>query len=195
MISGLFLHPSKNYKRIFIPPVFALFLFEFCSFFPLGSHLDFCDHYEENGCAELQPQKRTYEIRVRDSKKNTWYDFGYEMYFHTRQTPGIYVDFTRSLTEEEFKKFKESIQCSYRLYKDKEQEVSGHMEGMKINPDRSGFWCFDYLGSMLVAYHKRYGSIQEKPDEDFFPVFLEISYDSSLEEVRGSGTAEIQVKW
>jgi len=182
----------KNKKIISasIPVIFGMY----CFLLPLHSKAEYCDDFSDSVCASQSEEKLLYKIEVLESRKGSWYDLGYYMYFHTRQTPGIRVSFSRPLNNEEFQIFEKTIQCNYRLFK-KNEEVSGHLEGLHVDEDRSGFWCFDYLGTMLVKFHKKYGTIQEKPEESFFPVNLELSYKSSLEEIQGKNITEIQVKW
>jgi hypothetical protein len=184
----------KNVFYSFALIVPVLIIFFSCAKTALTSSVSFCDNHNGKVCQSPQADARTYSISVPDSKKGSWYDLGYYMYFHTRQTPGIYVAFNRKLTEEEFLLFKESIKCNYRLFKG-EDEISGHMEGLHMDESRSGFWCFDYLGTMLVSFHKKYKTIKAKPGIEFFPVKLELSYSSSVDGVRGFRLAEIKVNW
>lgn len=165
-----------------------------CNPFALETRIEFCDNYNHSGCQNPQKEHRIYSISVPDTKKESWFDLGYYMYFHSRQTPGIRVEFTRKLNSKEKQVLKDTLRCEYRLYKEG-KEVTGHLEGLRIDDDFGGFWCFDYLGTMMVSFHKKYGSIQQKPLQSFFPVFLDLSFSSEVKEINGSRRAEIMVEW
>jgi len=132
----------------------------------------FCDDYGSQCNHKMEPEHR-YQISVPIHKTKSWYEFGYHMYFHTRQTPGIRVNFAKTLTSEEKSKLEKSLECSYS-FKKGGKEVKGELEGKRV--DDNGFWCFDYLGTMIVKYHKSNETLEEKPVEDFFPAELKLHY-------------------
>jgi len=134
-----------------------------------------CDDFAEGVCRQSAPKNGVYSFELPEEKTKTWFDFAYYMYFHSRQTPGMRVEFSRKFKDSE-QTLRSSLHCAYRLQKG-ETFVEDHMEGIRWDEDGSALWCFDYLGTMLVKYHKKYGSIQSKPSSNFFPVTLTLSLE------------------
>ncbi len=143
-----------------------------------------CDDFQEGKCTGGAPENGTYRFDLPAEKTKTWFDLAYHMYFHSRQTPGMRVEFSRGLKKDE-ESFRASAKCFYRLEKG-EKFVEDHMEGMRWDEDGSGLWCFDYLGTMLVKFHKKYGTIQARPSADFSPVLLTMRLEN------GPGAAQVQ---
>jgi hypothetical protein len=141
------------------------------------------------------PDLRTYTISgMPESKKESWFALDHYIYFHSRQTPGIRVELARAAEGGEYDELERTLECRYRLIRGA-QEVSGIMKGRRIDPDGAGFWCFDYLGSMLDRFHKEYGVSQSAPEPNFFPIELELSFDSAVRGVRGKKRIKINVEW
>ncbi|MCE9596621.1 MAG: hypothetical protein K8S54_01505 [Spirochaetia bacterium] len=136
-----------------------------------------CDDFSEGKCKEGAPKNGVYSFQIPVEKTKTWFDFAYHMYFHSRQTPGMRVEFTRDIATGD--PLRQSLHCKYKLERGADF-VEDHMEGLRWDEDGSGLWCFDYLGTMLVKFHKKFGSIQGKPTVDFFPINLTISLDGGL---------------
>ncbi len=154
----------------------------------------FCDNWRSEECTMKMEPDRTYEISIPESRKKTWFDLGYYMYFHSRQTPGIRVELSHKPSLDRVDALRNGLRCSYRLRKG-ERFVEGEMEGVRMDKDGGGFWCFDYLGTMLVNYHKKYNSIQEPPETDFFPVHIEMHYRTGLTGIEGGEEATVSVIW
>ncbi len=145
--------------------------------------VSFCDLYEENGCVEpWNGTRRTYSPEIPEYKQDSWYDLGYHMYFHTRETPGVRVKFNRGLSSGEIAGLEKNLHCEYELERDG-KIVSGHLEGTRVDAD--GIWCFDYLGTMLVNWHKENGSEQQRPSADFFPVQLRLFFAAGQPAIDG----------
>jgi hypothetical protein len=66
-------------------------------------------------------------------------DFCYDLYFHKKITVGLNVNSTQP---------KISYNCIYRI----NQGPEFLLEGSRNYEDH--FWCFDYLGSMILNYYK-----------------------------------------
>ncbi len=161
---------------------------------PAVDNISLCDDMGADKCASPMEPVRTYTFAAPENKKSSWFDLGYYMYFHSRQTPGMLVKFNRSLDSRELAILKESLHCNYRLEKDGKY-LSGHLEGKRIDPDASSFWCFDYLGSMLVKFQKLHGDVRKKPEKSFFPVRLTLEFDSRLPGFKGEILSTISVDW
>jgi len=152
------------------------------------SSASICDDFSENSCKLGAPAGGLYKFVLPGEKTESWFDLGYFMYFHARQTPGMRVEFTQPWPEgAEAEKH-----CSFALRRG-EQAVEGHLEGMRWDEDRKGFWCFDYLGSMLIQFHKKFGSVRSKPEMSFFPVRLSMQWHGGP--VRAEVTEEIRLEW
>jgi len=156
--------------------------------------MSFCDNYRDGRCTEAVGRVRRYTIDPPASKRDSWYDLGYFMYFHSRETPGIRIDLNHTLNNDDLEILRESLVCRYR-FGSGEKAISGRLEGVRIDPDGGGFWCFDYLGSMIVNYHKKQKAERNIPDPSFFPVELEFSFSSRIPWVNGKKSAEITVTW
>lgn len=147
-----------------------------------------CDDFSDHSCRLSAPPGGLYKFSLPGEKTESWFDLGYFMYFHARQTPGMRVEFTRAWPEPAAP----ANHCSFTLRRG-EQTVDGHLEGMRWDEDRKGFWCFDYLGSMLIQFHKKFGSVQSKPEMSFFPVHLSMQWQAGS--VRAEVTEEIRLEW
>lgn len=133
-----------------------------------------CDLHQSDGCA-LRPGT-TYELRpatgLSDSLKS-WTDFAHYLYFHSRVTPGIRVDI-RWMSERERSRMSEAV-CEWSLEDPKQRyhSVNGRMEGVRT--DKNGLWCFDYLGTMLLAFARANGIASEKANPAaIFPLRLRL---------------------
>lgn len=140
-----------------------------------------CDDFADGKCKEGPPQNGVYRFQIPAEKTQTWFDFAYHMYFHSRQTPGLRVEFTRDIAADDA--LRSSLHCKYKLERGG-KSVEDHMEGLRWDEDGSGLWCFDYLGSMLVKYHKQFGSIKDRPNIDFFPINLTLTLEGGLTTAR-----------
>lgn len=155
--------------------------------------LYFCDQYKNEKCLiRFNEKTRIYKPQIPESKTGSWYDLGYYMYFHTRETPGLKIDFTRNLTKNELKLLKQSLNCKISIQKGP-IIYENEMEGLRI--DRSGFWCFDYLGSHLVDFMKSQKAEKQTPKMDYFPITLSIEFSSKLERIHGKKSTLIYIKW
>jgi hypothetical protein len=176
-------------KLFFIVFVSIVFSLNSCQEKTQGiSILYFCDHYKETNCKDRGPEKEEpYAQTVPEARAGTWRDLSYYMYFHTRQTPGLLVEFNFPLKDEEFTQIRKNLRCHYTLSSGN-TSVTGEMEGIRFHPDGTGFWCFDYLGTMLIEYHKKAETLNQIPPKDrtAFPFTLEISFDSGNSWLKGS---------
>lgn len=184
----------KQKLSLAISLVFILLL-GYCHYF-IDLTIDkmyFCDQYKNETCLlSFENAQRTYRPQIPKSKTNSWYDLGYYMYFHTRQTPGLKINFSRALTDDELKTLKKSLLCEFVLTKGKIQKKT-HMEGKRIT--KEGFWCFDYLGSNLVEFMKSQDKHQQIPEKTFFPIQLGIHFSSALHQINGQNTTKLYVDW
>lgn len=109
-----------------------------------------------------------------ESALKSWTDFSHHLYFHSRITPGLRVNFS-GLGKKE-RSALEQAHCSWTLEdpRGKLRPVGGHMEGIRIDED--GLWCFDYFGTMLLAF-VRENQIQSEPVrlDVLFPLRLHLS--------------------
>lgn len=157
------------------------------------SDVYFCDQYKADQCELPYPDnERVYRPVIPASKTDSWYDLGYYMYFHTRQTPGLRVNFNRALSQKESHQLKKSASCSLTISTANNSHTA-HMEGMRIDED--GFWCFDYLGSNLVALMKKNHQEKNKPVRSIFPIRLKIAWESSLPGIKGQKSTYVNIDW
>ena len=154
----------------------------------------FCDDFDGTHCNALQTAERTYRFTIPRHKLNSWFDFGYYMYFHSRQTPGIRIVIEPPLSGEQLSAFRSGLECRYRLSQGG-HSIEGELEGKRVDPDGGGFWCFDYLGSKLVDFQKQHGDVRAVPSPDFFPVEWSFIYHSPIEAIAGEQTARIRLEW
>lgn len=147
---------------------------------------EICDDFAAGVCSVKAPPEGVYRFRIPRDKTNSWFDLGYFMYFHARQTPGMRVEFTRPVPASD------TAHCAFTLSRGTES-ISGHLEGIRWDEDRRGFWCFDYLGSMLVNFHKKTGTVRARPEMSFFPVHLKIEWHGSS--VQASVEEQIRLDW
>lgn len=157
-------------------PVFVIFLL-MCAH-PLDDiKITGCDVYDESAEQCTQPAKEQiiYEFKVPKAKLKSWRELSYYMYFHSRQTPGIRLQFAGSLSDDEQEQLRKNGHCSYRLYRQSGdyEPVTGEMEGFRVYED--GLWCFDYLGAMLLKFLETNGLDESIPDTGLNPVEVEIT--------------------
>ena len=172
-----------------------VFLFVSCArVWPLGiSESYFCDQYKNGSCLLKHPENvHSYQPAIPAARSGTWFDLGYYMYFHTRETPGIRVDFNRTMTQAEQKELLSSLHCELVL-QTKETLLKSEMEGRRL--DSKGFWCFDYLGSNLVSLLKKLKKEREAPDPNFFPIELEIHWKTAFPKIQGRKKSKLIVLW
>ncbi len=153
----------------------------------------FCDLYQQGECLLPREVRHTYRPRVPPAKREQWYDFDYYLYFHSRETPGFRVRFDGVLAPPLRERLESTLRCHYTLVREG-RSIHREMEGVRVDHDGSGFWCFDYLGSMLIAYHKEYGMERERPRNDFFPVRVIFGFESALPFVQGEKEAQVDLK-
>jgi len=155
----------------------------------------FCDDYAGGRCLEKQDGNViTYSLLIPRARAGSWRDFSNYVYFHSRQTPGLRVDFNRPLSPREKESLRSSLKCSYRLRKNKRM-IEIPVKGRRLDAKGGGFWCFDYLGEALHRYHEKYGSLESSPEKSFFPVHLRIVFRSALHKINGERNARIFLNW
>ena len=152
----------------------------------------FCDLYEDDVCQDRRADEHTYQVAVPAYKLDSWYNLGYHMYFHTRETPGLRLVFNRGLSNSEIESLEKNLHCSYELEQGG-RVFAGHLEGVRVDAD--GAWCFDYLGTMLVRFHKQQGDEGAPPTAEFFPVKLRLLYESADPALRGMREGSVVVRW
>lgn len=138
--------------------------------------------------------ERIYRPEAPARRLTSWRELARHMYFHSRETPGLRVDFTRRLSEEDRARFESSLHCEYEL-RAGERSFTGELEGRRVDLDGGGFWCFDYLGAMLENFQKAAGAVDQAPDPAFFPVALTLRYASDLPELNGELAGRVVVEW
>lgn len=161
----------------------------------LSSRISFCDDYAEAGCLLVQPDFRNYTFAIPAAKAGSWFDLGYYMYFHVRQTPGIRVDFSSPLEERDALLLEKTLQCYFRLETATGKFYEGPLEGIRIDANHGGFWCFDYLGTMLIEYHKKYNNVTSLPQKSFFPISVQFRFESRVAGIKGRKMATIGLDW
>ena len=194
---GSNLFKFRSYETILL--ILSLYTVSFlspaCNGKPAIKTIYRCDDFGEGRCREKHNSDQiTYSFKVPEYKTKSWRKLGYHMYFNSRETPGVRLEFNRPLTKKDRNVLNNSLKCSYRIRKG-ERSVMGHLEGIEIDEDGGGVWCFDYLGSMLEKYHKKYKSIDSPPDRAFFPIELELLYHSPIKIVNGSIKSKVFVQW
>ncbi len=152
----------------------------------------FCDLFEEGVCQDRRGDEHVYQVAVPAYKQGSWYDLGYHMYFHTRETPGLRLIFNRTLSAGEVERLEQSMHCSYEIEQGG-HVFAGHLEGVRV--DEAGVWCFDYLGTMLVRLQKDRGDENLRPTPDFFPVRLRLKYESAEPQLSGAREGQVIVRW
>lgn len=134
-----------------------------------------CDLFQNAKCTVrpdgpyiVEPDERL------DAALRSWTDFSHHLYFHSRITPGLRVDLSGLGAGE--RQALARAHCSWTLEDPAahHRPVGGHMEGIRV--DEAGLWCFDYLGTMLLAF-VRENQIQSDPVrlEAIFPLRLRLS--------------------
>lgn len=171
--------------------LFLLFLLSGCS--PRQSGY-LCDLYEEGHCETGRQGGWFYKVRIPSDNSKSYRDISYSMYFKSRETPGLRVDFWPHLSDAELSLLRESLHCSYRLEIDG-TEILRPMEGLRLDFDGGGFWCFDYAGSLMLDYFKQINLEDKKPDRMQFSGTLKIIYKSSIKEIHGSNGGEFQLSF
>jgi hypothetical protein len=188
-------------RRIRLAPVATALAAISLALFAAGCHLFmplaveetyFCDLFEDGECQDPRADDHTYQVEVPAYKQDTWYNLGYHMYFHTRETPGIRLVFNRGLSDGELESLEQNLHCSYEIEQGG-HVYQGHLEGVRVDP--SGAWCFDYLGSMLVRLQKDREQDGAKPTPDFFPLKLRLKYESDAPKLSGAREGRINVRW
>jgi hypothetical protein len=172
--------------------LFLLFLLSSCR--DEKPTLEFCDDATDHLECRSPVKSHSYHPQIPPEKQKSWFDLGYHMYFHTRETPGILVRFNSRLSSDEVEKLRKNLECELVLTRNGKTWTS-HMEGRRVADDGSGFWCFDYLGSALVRYQKLHGDVKALPQKTFFPMDLEIRFHSHRPEWQGSMKSKLQVEW
>lgn len=155
----------------------------------------FCDLVVEGLCEDAWTgSTRLYRPEIPAYKTMSWFDLGYYMYFHSRETPGLMVHFNRNLKLDEKRILKQSLHCNLTLIQGV-HSIKVHMEGSRL--ENGYFWCFDYLGSHLVSLRRKIGPGQEKvkPERNFFPIGMLIEMSSDLPAIQGRYEATVDVDW
>jgi hypothetical protein len=118
-----------------VPRISILFLLLFfmnCSF----QTISMCDDLDSK-TRECKNFPEAIELKTDFEQKLK--DFCYDLYFHKKITVGLIVNSTQP---------KASYNCIYRI----NQGPEFLLEGSRNYEDH--FWCFDYLGSMILNYYK-----------------------------------------
>ncbi len=112
--------------------LFLLFFFMNCSF----QTISICDDldYKTLECNNLS---ETIELKTNFEQKLK--DLCYDLYFHKKITVGIMINSIQPKT---------TYSCMYKINQGQEFLI----EGSRYNENH--FWCFDYLGSMILNYYK-----------------------------------------
>lgn len=153
-----------------------------------------CDDYGREGCQNRPDENGEYEIEVPSEWLISWRRLGQYMYFHSRITPGVRVDLERPLGPAGRDRLQEDLRCSFTLQRG-ERRVGGKLEGARVDERGAGFWCFDYLGEMLLKYHKKFGTLDRIPDPGFFPVELRLGFEGSRLPLRGGINSTVGLRW
>lgn len=138
--------------------------------------------------------RHNYRITVPEKKAGTWRDLAYHMYFHTRQTPGIRIDYRPRLAAEAAASLRQEGHCEWKLSRGG-RSVGGHLEGRRVDEDGGGVWCFDYLGTMLIEYQKKHGSLAARPDPSFFPAEITLGFRSANPALSAELSGTVEVHW
>lgn len=187
-------------KRILNAPCVLLFFMgtifftgSACLRNPSVSKVMFCDDYETSCTAPMESSHK-YDITVPEKKAASWRDLAYHMYFHTRQTPGIRLDYRPRLSSEQIAALRQDGHCEWKLSRGG-KSVQGHLEGRRIDEDGGGVWCFDYLGTMLIEYQKKHGSLTARPDPAFFPAEITLGFRAANAALSAELSGTVEVHW
>jgi len=112
--------------------LFLLLFFMNCSF----QTISMCDDLDSK-TRECKNFPEAIELKTDFEQKLK--DFCYDLYFHKKITVGLILNSTQP---------KASYNCIYRI----NQGPEFLLEGSRNYEDH--FWCFDYLGSMILNYYK-----------------------------------------
>ncbi|MCB1175381.1 MAG: hypothetical protein KDK39_17535 [Leptospiraceae bacterium] len=133
-----------------------------------------CNRMSADHCSERIAVRQHFRPQIPEYKSQTWFDLGYYMYFHTRETPGLWVRFNRPLSKTEQKAIQTGLHCHLELEDQSGHRYSQPMEGKRIG--RDFFWCFDYLGGHLVSMLKEQKRERSKPQPAEFPYKMRIQW-------------------
>ena len=158
------------------------------------AELYFCDDVVDDACVLRGPAGGRYAFVAPEVKRSSWHDLGYYMYFHSRQTPGLRVEFNQALAPADRQRLEKSLHCSYVIEKG-ELRVNGELEGRRVDDGGRGLWCFDYLGTMLIEFQKKHGDVKAAPRPDFFPITLRLQFSSDFPVIKGEKSGLISVDW
>ncbi|MCB1325469.1 MAG: hypothetical protein H7A21_15805 [Spirochaetales bacterium] len=170
-----------------------------CSTGPLSvKEVFFCDQVQNGECSlpwsPGSEETRIYKPAIPEAKLRSWFDLGYHMYFHTRQTPGLRVVFSRPLTAGELTEARNQARCHYRI-DGGGSTITGELEGVRLDDDGRALWCFDYLGSKLVRLARERGRERSPPETDIFPLSIELSFEGLPGGLTGSKRGLVRVLW
>jgi hypothetical protein len=110
-----------------------------------------CDDYDYNSKNCINHQN---PLIIRGDFNQTLKDFSYDLYFHQKITLGIMLK-----NADKNKNF----QCNYKVIGNTIYENT--LEGNRWL--KNHFWCFDYLGTMILNYYKS-NQQEEKFLKDLF---------------------------
>lgn len=153
-----------------------------------------CDLREGSRCTQPYGETRIYHVEIPAARRKTWRDLAYYLYFHSRVTPGVRIDFEAPVPEEKLSSFKKEPVCRYTL-QDGEQAVHGELEGIRVDEDGAGVWCFDYLGTMLLKLVRERGMEELPPDPSYFPLDLDLEFQSDLLGQGGRQSSRVILQW
>jgi len=143
--------------------IFLLFFFMNCSF----QTISICDDLDHK-TLECNNLSQTIELKTNFEQKLK--DFCYDLYFHKKITIGIMINSIQHKT---------TYSCVYRINQGEEFLI----EGNRYYEDH--FWCFDYLGSMILNYYKTHNQ-DNLSIKEFDPKIILLEIDLMLLENKQS---------
>jgi len=159
----------------------------------LAEKIYLCSNYADHACQEPADATFTYKAKIPESKRGNWKKLGNHLYFHTRETPGIRVEWNRNPSNSEMRELRTNLTCTYRFRRG-DLESKGEVRGIRL--DSKGFWCFEYLGGILTEFHAKHPPQSESiPQMDFFPVELEFIFQSPTPRIEGKIDSKLELSW
>ncbi|MCB1318855.1 MAG: hypothetical protein KDK34_01305 [Leptospiraceae bacterium] len=174
-------------------PLIPLLVFESYCGPPAVQDAYLCDQFTDGACVQPVEEQWNYHPDVPAFRRTSWKTLGYHMYFHTRETPGMRVDFNHSASDEELADIRATAGCRFRMQDAEGNVIENHMEGVRVDAD--GVWCFEYLGDMLIEFHEQRGTLEDAPDPAWFPIMLRISFHASRPPLSVAREAPVLAEW
>jgi len=148
-----------------------------------------CDAISSEGvCTEKPTQDRLYSYSIhKDKKIDTWEKLSGYSYFKTKETPGVFLKFTRKFTITERKQIKDTLLVFYEF-----STSRGKVEGIEVGED--WLFVFQYFGDILKTHAKELGEQDSLPKlEKVFPTKLKFFIESDLFKIEVENSIDMKL--